>query len=388
MTDVSQFPGFDKLPLEGRSQFERAGASCFFSSLPWFDVFVKQALDKDDRVKIFCSLSVSKTGSNTWAALPTVQRAADSGFFKPRKLASLTNYYSSLYAPMCEDSKCEEFGRKVANAIGNESPGWDVVELKPLDVASPVFSALADGLRSAGFVIQTYFCFGNWYLEVGGRSFQEYLEGLPPVLRNTLSRKKKKLDKSGRAKIAITSGADGLENAIKAYETVYAASWKRPEPYPKFVPELIRTCARLGFLRLGTVHVDGQPVAVQFWIVQNGVALIYKLAYDERFRDLSVGTILTASMLEHVIDVDRVREVDYLTGDDDYKKDWMSARRERWAILAMNPRTLKGAAAVVRHVGGRAVKRAIQSVGARIFGPRKNSQVGVTNQLRETISGS
>jgi hypothetical protein len=221
------------------------------------------------------------------------------------------------------------------------------------------------GLEAAGFVVQTYFCFGNWYLDVNGRSFAQYVETLPSVLKNTLGRKKKKLEKSGRAMVQIVTGGDDLEPAITAYNTVYLESWKEPEPYPEFVPELMRNCAAMGALRLGLVHVDGKPAAAQFWIVHNGRALIYKLAYDERFADLSVGTILTATLMQHAIDVDRVTQVDYLTGDDAYKKDWMSARRERWGILALNPRTLRGAVAIARHVGGRAVKRAFQQLARR-----------------------
>jgi hypothetical protein len=374
MTGISQFSSFEELPVEGRSLFEGAGANCFFTSLPWFEVFVKHALDERDRVRIFCSLPTSETDPALGAALAAVHRSEDANFFKPRRLSSLTNYYTSLYSPVVQGANCREAAREIAKAIANDSPQWDVIELKPLDVASPIFSALKEGLRSAGFVVQTYFCFGNWYLELGGRSFREYFDGLPSVLRNTLSRKKKKLEKSGRANLEITSGGESLEAAIEAYNKIYSASWKKPEPHPRFVPELMRACARLGALRLGTVHVDGEPAAAQFWIVQNGVALIYKLAYDERFRDLSVGTILTASMMEHVIDVDRVHYVDYLTGDDDYKKDWMSGRRERWGILAMNPRTLRGAAAIVRHVGGRAMIRAFRSLGARLFGSRNTSK--------------
>ena len=374
MTGVSLFTSFEELPKEGRSLFETAGASCFFTSLPWFGVFVKHALDDNDRIRIFCSLSAPGPDAAPQAALAAVQRSEDSSFFKPRKLSSLTNYYSSLYGPVYQGTNCWEVAREIAKAIANDTPRWDVIDLKPLDVASPVFTALEEGLRSAGFVVQTYFCFGNWYLDVHGRSFQEYYDSLPSVLRNTVSRKKKKLEKSGRATLAIVSGGEQLDLAIDAYNKVYSASWKRPEPYPRFVPELMRECARLGSLRLGTVLVDGEPAAAQFWIVQNGVALIYKLAYDERFRDLSVGSILTASMLQRVIDVDRVHEVDYLTGDDDYKKDWMSGRRERWGILAMNPRTLRGAAAIARHVGGRAAKRTIQSLGERLFGSHRASQ--------------
>src|SRR5882724_2474713 len=102
----------------------------------------------------------------------------------------------------------------LARGFADENPRWDEVELKPLDVDAPAFAALVQGLEKAGFVVQTYFCFGNWYLEVKGRSFAQYVETLPSVLRNTLGRKKKKLEKSGRAQIEIVTGGDGLESAI------------------------------------------------------------------------------------------------------------------------------------------------------------------------------
>jgi hypothetical protein len=66
--------------------------------------------------------------------------------------------------------------------------------------------------------------------------------------------------------------------------------------------------------------------------------------------------------MEHVIDVDKVHEVDYLTCDDAYKKDWMSDRRERWSIVAFNLRTPHGQLAASRHLGGRAARRVIDAV--------------------------
>jgi CelD/BcsL family acetyltransferase involved in cellulose biosynthesis len=57
-------------------------------------------------------------------------------------------------------------------------------------------------------------------------------------------------------------------------------------------------------------------------------------------------------MMQHVIDVDEVVEVDYLVGDDPYKKDWMNHRRERWGIVAYNPSTFLGVVGIVRQVLG------------------------------------
>jgi CelD/BcsL family acetyltransferase involved in cellulose biosynthesis len=100
--------------------------------------------------------------------------------------------------------------------------------------------------------------------------------------------------------------------------------------------------AAQGWLRLGLLTLDDQPLAAQIWIVKDGKASIFKLAYDGEYAKFSPGSILTKALLRHVIDIDRVTEVDYLAGDDDYKKDWMSHRRERRGIIAFNRRTLRG----------------------------------------------
>jgi CelD/BcsL family acetyltransferase involved in cellulose biosynthesis len=61
--------------------------------------------------------------------------------------------------------------------------------------------------------------------------------------------------------------------------------------------------------------------------------------------------------MEYAFDVDRVSEVDYLTGDDPYKKQWMSHRRERWGIMAFNPWTLRGCLTMAKNIGGHALKQ-------------------------------
>jgi len=360
MIDARIFSSFEELPEGTQRLFDAAGEDCIFCGMSWFKIFAKFALDPDDSVRIYTAGDADSTSFDQ-SILPMVHRAGDSGLLKSRRLSSLSSYYTSLYGPIGNNFTIRG-AAALARALAKENPPWDAIELRPLDLEAPTFPALVEGLQKAGFVVQTYFCFGNWFLDLKGRSFAQYFETLPSVLKNTLARKKKKLEKSGRAQIEIVSGGQGLDDAITAYNTVYLSSWKESEPYPQFVPELIRNCAAMGTLRLGVLRVDGKPAAAQFWIVHNGKALIYKLAYDERFVELSVGTILTAALMQHVIDVDGVAQVDYLTGDDAYKKDWMSARRERWGILALNPRTPRGILAIARHIGGRAIKRAFQAI--------------------------
>ena len=89
----------------------------------------------------------------------------------------------------------------------------------------------------------------------------------------------------------------------------------------------------------------------------NGRAEIFKVAYDEAYKSHTAGTLLTAALMERVLDHDQVCEVDYLIGDDPYKKTWMSHRRERWGIAAYNPRTLVGLFGLARHLAGEVKRR-------------------------------
>jgi GNAT acetyltransferase-like protein len=358
---VRVYSGLEELPESFLDLFEQAECESFFLTLPWFQNFIQTAMPPADRVRIYAAASAQGTP----AGMLLMRSASYSNSFSsPRKLEALSNYYCCFYAPHLAGSGGESRDSLLAlvREIANERPRWDAVEVKPLGVQSREFPELLEVFKAAGFVVQTFFAFGNWYLPVKGRSFAQYSESLPSVLKNTLNRRRKKLEKTGRAKIEIVTGGQPLDAAIDAYMKVYLSSWKQPEPYPQFVPGLIRTCARMGALRLGIIYVDGEPAAAQLWIVHRGNALIYKLAYDERFADLSVGTILSATLFQHALDVDKVTEVDYLSGDDAYKKDWMSERRERWGILALNPRTPRGVLAIARHVGGRALKRAAVSL--------------------------
>jgi CelD/BcsL family acetyltransferase involved in cellulose biosynthesis len=89
-----------------------------------------------------------------------------------------------------------------------------------------------------------------------------------------------------------------------------------------------------GRRRLAVAASEGKPVAAQLWTVENGVAWIHKLAHDEGAKRHSPGTLLSHALFCHVIDVDGVHEVDFGTGNDGYKRDWMEQVRTRWRLDA------------------------------------------------------
>jgi len=135
------------------------------------------------------------------------------------------------------------------------------------------------------------------------------------------------------------------------------AAGRCPEPRSDFVPRLIRVAAAQGWLRLGVLRLKGEPVAAQLWLVGGGKANIFKLAYVQGFERYSAGSVLTSALMQHVMEQDQVLEVDYLSGDDPYKQDWMSNRRVRVGLVAFDPRSIRGLRAGLLHFGRRYFKR-------------------------------
>src|SRR5690606_18233504 len=95
---------------------------------------------------------------------------------------------------------------------------------------------------------------------------------------------------------------------------------------------------KAGRIRLAVARHEGEPVAAQFWTAENGIAYIHKLAHLESRKELSAGTTLTAALFEHVIDRDGVALVDFGTGNDGYKADWMERVRPRFRLDCLHPR--------------------------------------------------
>lgn len=274
-----------------------------------------------------------------------------------QRIESLANFYTSLYQPaLAENANADDLAALLQHATQEHGRAYEM-RFAPMGPDSPAWCHLHDALRRIGWASFPYFCFGNWYQNVDS-DWPTYLANRPGEVRSTIKRMGNKFTAAGGT-LEIVSNAGHLDDAIAAYVGVYNASWKVPEPYPKFMPGLIRLLAGQGALRLGIARLADRPIAVQLWIVQGERAAIFKLAHRADSTEYAAGTLLTAHLMEHVITIDRVREVDYLIGDDDYKKNWMNQRRERWGIVAYNPKTPLGMIFLLREALARVVRRCL-----------------------------
>lgn len=113
-----------------------------------------------------------------------------------------------------------------------------------------------------------------------------------------------------------------------------------------------------GTLRLGIARDGhGRAIAAQFWLVENGIATIHKLAHREGAREISPGTILSHAMFRAAIDEDRVHRIDFGLGDEPYKAEWMDTANPIYRIDAYRPGSARGLAGIGRERAARLVRR-------------------------------
>jgi CelD/BcsL family acetyltransferase involved in cellulose biosynthesis len=312
-----------------------------FAGRTWWDTVLSHAMPSGTD-PLFVTI---RSGGRIAALMPMLRAAG--------QLGSLTTVYTCAYTPLF-GAGLDAASRIGAMAtFGGFCRSFGVVRLDALPAEWDGWDALESGARRAGLRTPRFDHFGNWFEPVSGLDWAAYLKRRPGALRETIRRRLRQAERVPDARFDLLTLPAEMDRAVEAFESVYRRSWKEAEPFPRFNAALIRAMADSGLVRLGVWSIGVESVAVQFWVVEDGKAIVLKLAHDEAFKAHSPGTVLTALMLRHLLDREHVTEIDFGRGDDPYKKDWASQRRQRIGVLLVNPRRLSGLVCLVRHALGR-----------------------------------
>lgn len=256
------------------------------------------------------------------------------------RITPLRNWYSFTWRQLAPEGVA---GDRLLEAIARQlKTRGHRVTLEPVPGEDGSAERLARAFRAAGWQVAVEECDTNHVLDVRGRSFAEYWDSRPGQLRTTLKRKAKKVETEVLTHFDAEVWAE--------YETIYAASWKPAEDQPAMLRAFAQSEGEAERLRLGVARAEGLAVAAQCWTVENGVAYIHKLAHLESHKPLSAGTTLSAALFQHVIDIDKVALVDFGTGDQSYKADWMEAVRPRFRIDCLDVRQPKAWAPLAKRM--------------------------------------
>ena len=315
------YTNWDQLPQSANALFEQGEKDSLFFSRPWFENLTALAIEDEQSMLLACVVAED----NVLALLPLLRCAGKTWY-------PLKHRYSTHYSLLLAEHDQHQTLNCLAQGL-SQLPISGLL-LEPVADNDKSIIALQQAMQTVGFSCEYIFRFYNWIYHVQGQSFVDYMAARPARLRNTITRKQRKLERDHGYDIRLFTG-NQVPQAMSDYYAVYTASWKANEQFVEFLNGIVAVFSKPGWSRLVVLYVQGQPVAAQLWFVLHGKASIFRLAYDQAWKPYSPGSILTRFLMEYVIDVDKVEEIDFLTGNDAYKQDWMSDRRERFALICV-----------------------------------------------------
>ncbi|MBB5687401.1 hypothetical protein FHS49_003429 [Sphingobium boeckii] len=338
----------------------------------YFDQFDAAALaargllDRDAQPEMFDRLAWFRA---TWAHIapgisPLIVRAvsekAQAWLFFARQadgsLTALSSWYTLAFCPVYSGAPDDVVKLRLLTAIAKRMrhPAMKIgcIALRPVPVEDGTAALIAKAFVRAGWGATRSPATVNWIADLTDKDFETYWAERPGQVRSTVGRKGPKT----QMEITIFDRFD--EPAWADYEAVYATSWKPEEGSPAFVRAMAESEGSAGTLRLGIGKIAGEAVAAQLWTVENGKAIIHKLAYAEAATELSPGTLLSHAMFKRAIEQDQVTMIDYGTGDDGYKAGWMDRARPLEQISLFNLRRASGLIGYARERLSGLVRRA------------------------------
>ncbi|MCF8708209.1 GNAT family N-acetyltransferase [Rhizorhapis sp. SPR117] len=246
---------------------------------------------------------------------------------------ALANWYNFSFRPVFSGNHDEKIRRALLKAMARRLRGRAAhIVLYPVVDEDGAVDSLLSAFRAAGWAAFAQPVDRNHFLDLEGRDFDSYWSARPGAVRSTVDRKLAKFP------LELEIHDRFSPEIWEEYEAVYENSWKPEEGSLSFLRAIAEHEGQAGHLRIGIARSEGVAVAAQFWTVENGAALIHKLAHREDAGAGSPGTLLSYAMFRHVIDVDKVERIDFGTGDDAYKRDWMEDERPLYRIDLYNLR--------------------------------------------------
>jgi len=313
---------WNQLPDSANTLFAEGEQYSLFCSRIWLENLTTHALADNQSILLACVIEKEAF----LAILPMLKCTQGN----QGSLSSLNTNFTTLYSLLIANNGQQD-AILACLADGLSQMPFQPIRFEPIDTNDGNMIKLRQSMECCGFQSHPYFRFYNWMHPLNGQSFDEYMAERPTNLRNTIKRKQRKLEREHNYEIRLYKDAD-IDQALVDYDAIYTASWKANEFFSDFTPGLVKSLSLLGWSRLAILYINEQPIAAQIWFVVHGKANIYRLVFDENWKSYSPGSILTQYLMRYVIDTDKVTEIDFLTGNERFKQDWMTIRRERIGI--------------------------------------------------------
>ena len=237
-----------------------------------------------------------------------------------------------------------EIGRHLGSAANDATWGWDSLEIDGVIEGDPGVTALAQGLKSCGASLHASSRMSVWFKRTD-RSWEDHLAHYGKTQRRKLRRWSEKIGDNApfRQRSAQTNeeAMAMLDVLIEMHQQRWnevgeAGSFANPR-FRSFIREAVQRFLSRGQLYLTALEHEDQIVAAELsFLGDNGVLYVYSAGYDTKRADLEPGRILGVDTLRHLYR-QSLSGIDYMRGDEEYKKRYASESRRLIQMRVVAP---------------------------------------------------
>ena len=255
-------------------------------------------------------LIVVRDGSTLKGILPLVRQRRFFGKLPALTLASLSNAHSCRYDFVCPESDRDEIARAAWTSL-KTNRHWNVIEATAVPQGG-AFESIMDHAERDGYHITRWPTLLSPYIELPIGSADAY-QNCPARYkkdRKRLQRRFDRLKELGEPSFAVFTTFD--ETVYQEFLRLEGSGWKGKAGGaiscdPKLVKiyrDMLSGASDAGHLRVCTLSVNGQCIAMEMAFLIGDRCYSPKIAYNEEFSSCSPGQLLTRWAIDDLVKMD------------------------------------------------------------------------------------
>lgn len=183
----------------------------------------------------------------------------------------------------------------------------------------------------------------HWTMSVP-ENMNQFYQGRSKKHRGNLKRCMRKLEKqyTNRVKVTTYKQEKDLDEAINAVSRVSYTTYQnglgcgfRDDSRTRI---LLTTAARLGWLRISVLYIEGKPSAFQIGLHYRKRYFLEQIGFDPKWSKFNVGTVLFLRVLEDICADPDIELIDFGFGDTQYKQSYSNRQWQEASVYIFAPK--------------------------------------------------
>jgi CelD/BcsL family acetyltransferase involved in cellulose biosynthesis len=302
--------------------------------VPWWRRF-------GTRGRELCVLEVRDAAAGVVAIAPWfVERSWSTG--RTLRFLGSGDVCSDYLSVLCADGWHERAAVAIGDWLRRGGPpgGWDTLWLEGVAADDAAVHALSSALARRGAGVVSRDVHQCWRLELPD-TWDDYLAMLSKVQRKHVRRLARDYFQTERARLVRVQTPAELDYCFEKLVGLHMGLWASRGGKGIFADTGVfefhrEATARLlaeGQLRMTWLELDGRAAAAEYCLEAGGVIYSYQSGMDVELLEHSPGALSILAKLRAAIE-EGCRAVDFLRGDEPYKRDWRAAPRRAVDVRA------------------------------------------------------